>query len=206
MDIDTYRALRQQARALARSAEDAEDLVQQTLLAALQANRSDAPWLAGVMQRQAAMAVRGAVRRRRREQTAAASPEAAETAESEAIASPAWLRQLPPASGRVAVLALHGLDAEEIRWILGITPTAFRQRLSTIRRRLGELPPALQREARALAEVRDPTRLLSLEFGLLRRALKAALRGEAGLATHDADGHPLVIRRRAHTSSPRGNG
>lgn len=206
MDIDTYRALRQQARALTRGAADAEDLVQQTLLAALQAGRSDAPWLAGVMQRQAAMVVRGAARRRRREQAAAASQDAAETAGSETRAPPAWLRQLPPATRRVALLALHGLDAGEIRWILSITPTAFRQRLSTIRRRLGALPPALQREAQALAEVRDPARALSLQFGLLRRALKAALRGEAGLATHDADGHPLVIRGRAHTSPPGGNG
>ena len=196
MDLATYRALRSQAARLSRREADIDDLVQDTLLAGLQAGRSDPAWLAGVMQHQAAMSGRSALRRKRRE------------AEGESLGAPApaamevepnldVLSDLPPASRRVAVLALHGLGQEEIRWILGIAPTALRQRLTTIRKRLGELPATQQAEALALAYVRDPARAIELQFGLVRRALKAALRGLEGLATHDVDGHLLVIRGRS---------
>jgi RNA polymerase sigma-70 factor (ECF subfamily) len=94
------------------------------------------------------------------------------------------------------VLALHGLGPEEIRWILGLTPAALRQRLTRVRRQLGELPPSLRAEALALAYVRDPARSVDLQFGLVRRALKAALQARAGLGTHDSDGHLIVIRGR----------
>jgi DNA-directed RNA polymerase specialized sigma24 family protein len=205
MDLDAYRTLLACARRLSRRADEAEDLVQDTLLAALEAGRDDGAWLEGVMRQQAAMAARGAVRRRRRE---AAMDEPAAAAVPDGGTAPAanpLLRQLPPSARRVAVLALHGLDAGEIRWILGIADTAFRQRLSRIRRALGELPPAQRAEAQALAYVRDPARTVELQFGLVRRALKAALAGGAGLGTHDADGHLIVIRG-AHTPAPGGNG
>jgi DNA-directed RNA polymerase specialized sigma24 family protein len=204
MDLETYRALHAQARRLAPTDADAEDLVQDTLLAALQAGRSDPPWLAGVLRRQAALAVRTAVRRRRRETACEAALEG--VASADPTASPAaLLHALPPSARRVAVLALHGLAADEIRFLLAITPTAFRQRLTTIRKALGALSPAQQAEALALAYVRDPARSVELQFGLVRRALKAALRGLPGLATHDADGHLLVLRGRAHTPAPAGN-
>lgn len=102
------------------------------------------------------------------------------------------------------MLALHGLSADEIRWILGLADTSFRQRLTRIRKGIGELPPALRAQAQALAYVRDPPRAVDLQFGLLRRSLMVALAGRAGLGTHDADGHPLVIRG-AHGSALRGN-
>lgn len=204
MDLAAYRKLRSRARRLSHRPEDADDLVQDSLLAALEAGRDDAAWLEGVMRRQAALAARGAVRRRRRE-AAADEPVAASSTDGDTapMANP-LLRQLPPAARRVAVLALHGLDATEIRWILGIADTAFRQRLGRIRRALGELAPAQRAEARALAYVRDPARTVELQFGLVRRALKAALAGRGGLGTHDADGHLLVIRG-AHTPAPGGN-
>jgi DNA-directed RNA polymerase specialized sigma24 family protein len=208
MDLETYRELRTQARRLARNDADAEDLVQETLLAALKAGRADRAWLAGVLQRQAAWAVRAAVRRRRRdaEHGPALGDEPATSAEPAAPSDPAPLfRTMPPAARRVAILALHGLGADEIRWILGITPAAFRQRLTVLRKALGALPAPLQAEALASAYVRDPARSVDLQFGLVRRALKAALRGLPGLATHDADGHLLVLRGHAHTSASRGN-
>lgn len=208
MDLDTYRQLRSQAARLARCDADAADLVQDVLVIALQAGRSDLPWLAGVLQRQAAMAVRTAVRRRRREAVDSVDDDASAAVASDFRAMPAaepLLQRLPPAARRVAVLALHGLDADEIRWILALSPTAFRQRLTSIRKTLGALPEPLRSEALALAYVRDPARCVDLQFGLVRRALKAALRGVPGLATHDADGHLLVIRTGAHTWAPRGN-
>jgi DNA-directed RNA polymerase specialized sigma24 family protein len=208
MDLAGIAELRALARRLSRREADIEDLVQDTLLAALEADRFDAAWLHGVMRNQAALAARGAVRRRRREADAggfeASDPPRAEEGTHEATTATV-VRALPPGARRVAVLALHGLGADEIRWILGLAPTAFRQRLTTIRKRLGQLPPAQQAEALALAYLRDPTRVVDLQLGLVRRALKAALRGEAGLATHDVDGHLLVIRGRAHTSRPVGN-
>lgn len=206
MDLDTYRELRLHARRLSRRAEDADDLVQDALLAALEAGRSDPAWLAGVLRNQAAMTARGAGRRRRREVQVAASSESSPEQGAPGPDDAHLLQHLPPAARRVAVLALHGLGADEIRWILGLSATAFRQRLTSIRKALGTLPPALRAESLALAYVRDPARSVDLQFGLIRKALKAALGGEAGLGTHDADGHLLVLRPRTHTRPPGGNG
>lgn len=206
MDLEIYRRLRAQALRLVRRANEAEDLVQDVLLAALEAGRSDLPWLSGVLRNQAALAARSAIRRRRREaQSAAEVSNVEQEADEPAPASRAWLATLSPAARRVAVLALHGLSADEIRWILRIEPTAFRQRLTRIRKALGELPPERRAESLALAYVREPARSVDLQFGLVRRALKAALRAGEGLGTHDADGHLLVIRAGAHDSGKRGN-
>lgn len=206
MDLATYRRLRARARRLSKHADDADDLLQDALLAAIEAGRDDAPWLEGVLKHRAAMTARGEGRRRRRE-ALCAEPDATGALAASADPAPArdyLLRSLPPAARRVAVLALHGLSAEEIRWILGLADTAFRQRLTRIRRALGELPPAQRAEAQALAYLRDPARAVELQFGLVRRSLKAALAGRAGLGTHDADGH-LVVIRGAHTLPPGGN-
>ena len=204
MDLDDYRSLRSQARRHTRRAQDADDLVQDALVAALEAGRMDAPWLAGVLRKQAAMTARGAARRRRRE-TAVAERESPSPVIEPATDARMLLAQLPPAARRVAVLALHGLGPKEICWILDLTPAAFRQRLTRIRRQLGELPPAQRAEALALAYLRDPARSVELQFGLVRRSLKAALRAGAGLGTHDADGHLIVIRARGHKRAGGGN-
>lgn len=205
MDLATYRRLRARAARLSRRAADVDDLLQDALLAAIEAGRDDGPWLEGVMKNLAAMTARGEARRRRREGVAA-EPESlpAPPVGDHGPARESLLRTLPPAARRVAVLALHGLSAEEIRWILGLADTAFRQRLTRIRKALGELPLAQRAQAQALAYLRDPARAADLQFGLVRRSLKAALAGRAGLGTHDADGHLLVIRG-AHGSPHRGN-
>lgn len=217
MDPATYAQLRQQAQRLCRRTADVEDLVQDTLVAGLAAGRSDAPWLSGTLRNLAAMQARGAVRRRQREECVGA--EVADDADALAWAvhtEPAQARmgaatwpdawQAWPASlRRVAVLALHGMSGEEIRYVLDLGEAAFRQRLSRLRKALAQLSPAQRAESLALAYVRDPARSADLQFGLVRRALKAALQGRDGVATHDADGHLLVIRRPGHTSPPRGN-
>ncbi|MEQ1512648.1 MAG: sigma factor [Lysobacteraceae bacterium] len=220
MDIETYRRLRAEARRHVRKAEDTDDLLQDALLIALENGRDDPAWLCGVIRNQAAMQARSAIRRRRREAaTAEAAAVEAEIAQYPDRTQPSvagLLERLSPAARRVAVLALHGLNAEEIRWILGISATAFRQRLTSIRKTLAMLAPAQRAEAMALAYVRDPARSADLQFGLVRRTLIAAMRGTGrsaadgalpvdALGTHDADGHLLILRGRAHTSSDGGN-
>lgn len=118
---------------------------------------------------------------------------------------PAWLQSVPPAARRLAVLALHGLSADEIRWILRIEPTAFRQRLISLRRALARQPAEVRAESLALAYLRAPARSVEVQFGLARRALKAAMRIGDRLGTHDADGHLILIDARAHGSPSRGN-
>jgi RNA polymerase sigma-70 factor (ECF subfamily) len=203
-----------------------EDLVQDTLVAGLAAGRSDAPWLAGTLRNLAAMQARGAGRRRRREQLAgemeaaqaphagidmhdamgghAAAPcaDARQGAARRSAWPDAW-QAWPASLRRVAVLALHGLSAQEIRYVVGLGDEAFRQRLSRLRKALAQLSPAQRAESLALAYVRDPARSVDLQFGLVRRALKAALHGRDGMATHDADGHLLIIRRPGVTFRPR---
>lgn len=209
MDLDTYRHLRAEARRHARRAADADDLVQDALLIALEQGRQhDTAWLAGVIRNQATMQARSAIRRRRRE-AVVVEDHITPIGEDAAPSATALLERLPPAARRVAVLALHGLNAEEICWVLAISATAFRQRLTSIRKTLGALPPSQRAEAMALAFVRDPARSVELQFGLIRRALKAALRGADGMGTHDADGHLIVlrtaVREDAHTSTATGN-
>lgn len=210
MDIDLYRRLRSVARRHTRKAAEAEDLVQDVLLIALEEGRdaldADAlPWLSGVIRQRALMQARSAIRRRRREAVVAVPTDEAAPSPDPVPDATDLLARLPPAARRVAVLALHGLGHEEIRWILGIPDTAFRQRLTRIRKALGAMSPGQRAEALALAYVRDPVRSVDLQFGLVRRALKAALGGRDGLGSHDPDGHLLVVRTRAHTSAGGGN-
>jgi len=206
MDVATYQGLLAQARRHARRADEAEDLVQQTLLAGLEAGRDDPAWLAGTLRNLATLQARSGARRRQREQVASANTDVqGPPPPPDPATSLPLIATLPPAARQVAVLALHGLDADEIRWILGIADTAFRQRLGRIRKALGQLPPAQRAEATALAYVRDPARSVELQFGLLRRALQSVLALRPGLGTHDSDGHLLVINRRAHKSGPGGN-
>lgn len=206
--LAAWRQLRAQALRLCPRVEDAEDLVQETLLAAWVAGRHDLPWLSGVLRRQAALAARGGVRRRHREATFSLQdqdPVDPDCAPPDHRAAHAWLAALPPSARRLARLALHGLSADEIRWILRIEPTAFRQRLTRIRRALALQTPDVRADSLALACLRDPARTVDLQFGRVRRTLKAAMRVGVGLGTHDPDGHLVLIDARAHTSSSRGN-
>jgi RNA polymerase sigma-70 factor (ECF subfamily) len=210
LTLADHRALRAQALRLCRRADEADDLVQETLLAGVLAVRHDMPWLSGVLRRQAAMAARSGARRRRREALAVVPaedvfepPDSYESARM--LRPPAWLAALPPSARRLAVLALHGLSADEIRWILRIPDTAFRQRLTRIRKALAAQSPSVRAESLALAYLRDPVRSADLPFGLTRRALKAAMQAGEGLGTHDPDGHLILIDGRAHTSPSGGN-
>jgi RNA polymerase sigma-70 factor (ECF subfamily) len=100
----------------------------------------------------------------------------------------------------VAALILHGLTREEIACALQLARTAFRRRLTELRRALDRIDPSIRARSLALAYARCSAGTEGLELGLLRRALLAHLRAIPGIGTHDPDGHLLVIRDRKMTS------
>jgi RNA polymerase sigma-70 factor (ECF subfamily) len=186
---EAYRAILRTARRFARSEAEACDLVQDALVVALSRGFDDwsSPerrgWLLGVVRRRAAFLFRTQVRRRRREQ---ASDGFAEPGAGAFSFRPEFLASLPRSLRAVAVLASADLCAAEIRWLLGLTDTALRRRLSTLR--------AL---VRAEAETPlMPPREAPLALGSLRAPLLASLRRRQGwaLATHDPDGHAILLR------------
>lgn len=202
MRLPDYRACLAIARRHAQTAADAADLLHEALLSGAQAGRrdfsadADRSWLAGTIRNIAAQTARGESRRRRRE-SAWAADQPTETIAAAAPESGAILDRLTEGTRRVAVLALHGLNADEIQYVLGLKSPAFRQRLTALRRALGALPEPLKSEALALAYSK-PRRAgeTRLDFGLIRRALLHRVRGSGAIGTHDPDGHLLAIELR----------
>jgi RNA polymerase sigma-70 factor (ECF subfamily) len=196
---EVYRDILRTALRVARSADEARDLVQDTLTIALSRGIDDwqslarRAWLRGVVRKRAAFLLRGEKRRRRREQL----PDAAGLAGSAWVWQPGFLASLPRSLRVVATMASADLCAAEIRWLLGLSDTALRQRLS-----------ALRRAVRAEAErPTQPAPAPPLTFGAHRAPLIAALRLQPGraLATHDPDGHAILLCIRPHKTRPLGN-
>jgi DNA-directed RNA polymerase specialized sigma24 family protein len=182
-----FKDLHALARRVARRSGDADDLVQQAILAALEAGRSDltAPetrrWLAGVIRKRAAFDARTAGRSRRRE--IAWSETQAQADDSRK--GDTGLPPLSPALKVTALLALSGHTRQEIGWLLNLSDTALRQRISQLRKALANASPP-----------GSPGPDGELAFGRIRRALLApARRDNAFLASHDPDGHLFVISR-----------
>lgn len=191
------------ARRSGASAAEAEDVVQEALVAAIAAGRADlavaanARWLTGVVRNQARMAARGEICRRRRESHyQQAADVAAPVAETPTTPAPS-LDGLPPALRVVAALALSGHHRRDICWLLGISDAALRQRihqLSRLMRRRGTpMPPGL------------PGLHLGLAYGRIRQALPPLLTEGGMFGTHDPDGHLFVIRR-SQNAVPRQHG
>jgi RNA polymerase sigma-70 factor (ECF subfamily) len=200
------------ARRHARRADEADDLVQTALLAALESGRRDFAdpavrrWLSGVIRNRAAFDARTAARRRARERrwteersgyvsppSPSLSP-AGRAAHGEGMEDK-HLPPLSPALRVTALLALNGCTRAEIGWLLNLSDAALRQRLSQLRRALADASPEgnLPGDAQAGA----------LAFGRIRRALLGpARRRNALLASHDPDGHLFVVSR-SHFSGPR---
>jgi RNA polymerase sigma-70 factor (ECF subfamily) len=193
-----YRDLLRVARRVTRSPEEARDLVQDAVVIALARGFHDWPsparrsWLRGVVQKRAALLVREQVRRRRREQVLdVVDPERRGW-----TWRPGFLASLPRSLREVAALVGADLDAAEIRWILGLGDTAFRQRLTGLRR-------ALRAEPEPTVPAGEPPG----SFGPGRAEVLASLRRRGGrvLATHDPDGHPLFLHIVAHETPRPGN-
>jgi RNA polymerase sigma-70 factor (ECF subfamily) len=172
--------------------EEAEDVVQEALLAAVRAGRVDlndpgtARWLTGVVRNQARMAVRGSSRRRHRETD---WMQAADDGAAEAVAPiEPILAGLSPALRAVALLALTGHNRREIAYLLRLDDAALRRRIADLKAKLSEagveLPPGM------------PGLNLDLSYGRIRDALLPQLLRQGGVfASHDPDGHLFVVRR-----------
>lgn len=183
--------------------------MQDALLVALKAGRAplsnpaDLPWLNGVLRNRAAMRARTGARRSARERDYGSSMEDERGSAEPAMEFDALLAPMAPAARAVAILVLHGLTAEEIRWIHRLSATAFRQRLTSIRKSLKSLPADLRGEALATALHRPG--IPGLETGLIRRALRATLARMPAVGSHDPDGHLILISLDAHRSGSGGN-
>jgi DNA-directed RNA polymerase specialized sigma24 family protein len=175
--------------------DEARDLAQDAVVIALAGGIADwqslgrRAWLRGVVRKRAAFLVRGQKRRRRREQL----PDGAGVHRSAWGWQPGFLASLPRSLRVVATMASADLSAAEIRWLLGLSDTALRQRLSALRRAVrAEVEPP------TLPAVEPP-----LSFGAHRAQLLAALRLQRGpaLATHDPDGHAIFLCLTPHKPS-----
>ena len=181
-------------------AAEAEDVVQEALLSAIAAGRSDldnpdnARWLTGVVRNRARMEARTARRRRGRETAwQAARPFATDTGDPKKPDD--ILAGLPPALRTLAALVLTGHNRREIAYLLGLPDTALRQRVVALKRHLA---------AKNLAAPEELTGLnLDLAYGRIRDALLPALIRHGGVfASHDPDGHLFLVRR-SQNSTPR---
>jgi DNA-directed RNA polymerase specialized sigma24 family protein len=185
-----YVELLRQARRVTRRADEAEDLLQTILLAAVESGRTDLScpdnrrWLQGALRKRAAFDARSAARRRQRETHWSER----DAGQAEPPGFPRrFVASLPPSLRTTALLALTGHTRQEIVWLQHLPDTAFRQRLAEIRRRWhtsggGDIAgmPGLSG---------------ALEFGRIRQSLLAAVRQgqQTILASHDPDGHLFVI-------------
>ncbi len=200
-----FAGLHAQARRLARRPEEADDLLQSALLAALESGRTDLAspethrWLSGVIRNHAAFDARTSARRRRRdsawgedvfprtERGGGGSPRL----RGETVGPAATLPNLSPSLRLTALLAFSGHTRQEIGWLLNLSDTALRQRISQLKRALDNAPAP------------DAAPTGPLAFGRIRRALLGPARREnAFLASHDPDGHLFVVSR-SHFPAPR---
>ena len=201
ISASTIDALRRIALRYAETPDDADDLVQDMLLAALVQRRVPSDdgflaWAHGVFRRRALFVARTEGRRRRREALYAADADPS----GEAIRKlpREFIDTLSPSLKIVALLANLGLGRAEIASLLGIADTALRQRISSLRRAWREFggTPELVEIPRGYPSLRGPR----------RRAVKADLARVPGarFAVADPDGHAIIFGV-AHESAGDGN-
>lgn len=195
------------ARRHARRSGEDEDLLHDAILAAISAGRRDltdppsAAWFAGVIRNLSMMTARTAARRKKREQTGGRHPPPDPPPPTDEL--DAWLRtvaDLPRAARAVAVLALGGLNRDEIAYVLRLSDAALRQRLTSVRKALADLDPGHRPDTLPKPRSTHRTRL---ELGLLRQALLGVLRIRGGIGTHDPDGHLIVLKSGSQSGSRR---
>jgi DNA-directed RNA polymerase specialized sigma24 family protein len=202
MTPSAYARLRAIARRSSRRAEEADDLVQEALLAAVKAGRTDLGdvatlrWIGGIIRNQATLAARTAARRVRRETSwHRAAPDDAEAQDTPPFAE--IVDGLPRALKALAALALTGHSRREIAYLLRLPDTALRQRVAALKKHF---------RARGIAMPgRTPGLTLDLHYGRIRDVLLPQLIRQGGVfASHDPDGHLFIVRG-AHKPAAGGN-
>ena len=174
-----FETLLAQAWRHARRGFEAEDVVQEVLIAAVEAGRADLSvpenrrWALGAVRRRAAFDARSAARRRNRERSWAEGRPAEVPAETDAVDVAAILVGLPPSLRVVAALALSGHNRHEIAYLLGLPDTALRQRVKALKSAL---------ERKGITMPPDMAGLnLALAYGAIRDALLPALIRHGGV-------------------------
>jgi DNA-directed RNA polymerase specialized sigma24 family protein/predicted enzyme related to lactoylglutathione lyase len=181
-------------------AHEAEDLVQDVLLSAIEKDRDCGepgflPWAAGAVRNCARFAARTAARRRRREHAYALDH--ARPAPARPRLPDTFIATLPRSRRVVALLVNLGLGRREIAYLLGLSDVALRQRIAGVRRAFA----GFAGEAGSDLHASFPA------DGLARRALKASLpeRPQRRFAVRDPDGVPIFFSARDHVPGVGGN-
>jgi DNA-directed RNA polymerase specialized sigma24 family protein len=167
---------------------EAEDLVQDVLLSAIEKNRdcgdpSFLPWASGAIRNRARFAARTAVRRKRREHAYAVTYE--RSAHSLPRFPDTFIITLPRSRRVVALLINLGMGRAEIAYLLGLSDMAMRQRIAGVRKAFADFAGDAESDPYASFPAN----------GLARRGLKASLpkRGERRFAVRDPDGTPIYF-------------
>ena len=174
--------------------DEAEDLLQTALLAAIEAGRADMTcinnrrWLIGAIRNRAAFDARSAVRRRAREATVSYLDN---SQSGNSVSTTEFVRTLPPSLKTTALLALTGHTKAELAWLLRVSDPTLRQRIVQIKRRWRNFDG---RHVSELSGLRD-----RLAFGQIRKALlKAPCHDNTVLARHDPDGRLFMVSSQNH--------
>lgn len=198
--IDTIDALMRVAWRCSTVRHEAEDLVQDVLLSAIEKQRDCAdpgflPWACGAIRNCAKFAARTAARRKRRE--LAYAVERDWSAPVPRRFPDAFVAALPRSRRVVASLINLGMGRLEIAHLLGLSDTAMRQRIAGVRKAFSQhAAPADLHPGAAL----PPN-------GLARRALKESLpkHGQRRFAVRDPDGLAIFFAASDHVSGLGGN-
>lgn len=198
----TLAALGRAAARVSRRPDEADDLVQDVLLAAIAAGRDLGdprflPWACGAIRLHARFVARSAGRRRRRELADAMPGDGPETASRR---FPREFVDALPRSLRVAALLVNlGLTRDELRHLLGVGDAALRRRLSDLRQRW---------RRSGLRPDEDMASIGASGFdGPRRRIMRDTLSrlGGQGFGVADPDGQAIFFSPVGHVSAHRGN-
>lgn len=159
------------------------------LLAALEVGRADIScvdnrrWLIGTLRNLSAFEARSAVRRGRREASAAYL---GNSPTESPVPTTQFVNTLPTSLKTTARLVLTGCTKAEALWLLRVSDAALRQRMVDIKRRWRHF------DGRHVSELKSLKGKLA--FGRIRQALlKASRRNNVVLASHDPDGHLFTV-------------
>lgn len=184
-----------------RNRADAVDLVQAVFLQAIERGVPELSaverraWLRGALRRRALFDARVAGRRRRRELHYVEARAVIDPAATPWRFSPEFLAQLQPSVRALAALASADLNPDEIRVVLRLSGTAFRKRLSMLRRFVRDASEA----GLSIVAVRSTVYALGPARASVIESLRK--RPQAVLGSHDPDGHLLIFAVRAPEST-----